>query len=132
MDYFNQLDPAQIWHVQQNKPTLIVRDLQEYGVPIEVSYSILLGRGVFKWFAVRRDLIKLKNVWKERVTASIENIRRAKQNQDHERAAFLRGYLKAYEETRAEVRTLCHSPRFRAPDFDREAQKFLNSIGGEG
>lgn len=128
MDYFDQLNPRQIWNIRQNRPTLVAHDLQHYGVPTSVSYSILLGRGVFKWLSVRRDLIKIKDIWKKRVTASIEGIREAKRDRDYERLVFLRGYLKAYEEARAEVRALCHSSRFRAPDFDREAQKFLFSL----
>ena len=39
---------------------------------------------------------------------------------------YLRGYLKATEECRAEIRDMCHSDRWRAPDFDKEAQEYLN------
>lgn len=126
--YFQQLTPKSIWNIRQNKPTLIVRDLKEYDVPADIAYSILLGRGVFKWLAVRRDLIKLKNIWKERVTATIARIHTAKREHDQVQLAYQRGYLKAYEECRSEVRALCHSERFRAPDFDRSAQRFLELL----
>jgi len=48
LPYIAQLNPRDIWELRQNKPTLIVRDLADYGVPVPVAYSILLGRGVFK------------------------------------------------------------------------------------
>lgn len=129
LPYAHRLNPRDIWCVRQNKPTLIVRDLAQYGVPSQIAYGILLGRGVFKWLAVRRDLIKLKNVWKGRVTATIERIHKAKREHDQAGLAYQRGYLKAYEECRAEVRGLCHSERFRAPDFDSGAQRFLEDAG---
>ena len=128
LPYAPLLNPQEIWNIRQNKPTLIVRDLAAYNVPADAAYSILLGRGVFKWLAVRRDLIKLKNTWKERVTATIERIHKAKREHDQAALAYQRGYLKAYEECRAEVRELCHSDRFRAPDFDRGAQSFLEEV----
>lgn len=54
LDYFEYLDPDNIWRVEQNKPSLVVRDLKflyPY-VDEEVVYKILLGRGIFKWWAV--------------------------------------------------------------------------------
>jgi len=128
LEYFQRLNPRDIWNIGQNRPSLIARDLEHWGVPPRVTYAILLGRGVFKWLAVRRDLIKLKNVWKSRITQTIADIRRAKQDRDPLRLAYLRGYLRAYEEARGEVRTLCHSSRFRAPDCDKGAQRFLQSL----
>ena len=65
---------ATIWMERQNKPSLVVRDLEPLlapGVRRSVIYESLLRRGVFKWLAVRRDLIRLKNLWKTRVTESI-------------------------------------------------------------
>ena len=117
-----------IWNYKQNKPTLIVHDFESHGVPAEVTYRILLTRGVFKWLSVRRNLIKLKNIWKSRITSIISDIHDAKRQKDYGRLMWLRGYLKAYEECRSEVRALCHSERLQAPDFDKEAQKYLNSL----
>lgn len=128
LPYAQQLNPRNIWEIRQNKPSLIVRDLAAYDVPASVAYGILLGRGVFKWLAVRRDLIKLKNVWKGRVTTTIAKIHEAKREHDQVELAWQRGYLKAHEECRAEVRALCHSERFRAPDLDRGAQEFLEVL----
>ena len=43
------------------------KDLEIFNVPKEITHSILLARGVYKWLGVRRSLIKLKNIWKERI-----------------------------------------------------------------
>jgi hypothetical protein len=126
--YFSDLNRRGLWNIAQNKPSLIVTDLATMGVPRDVGYGVLLGRGVFKWLAVRRDLIKLKDVWKSTVTQTIEDIRQAKREHDGLALAYRRGYLKAYEECRREVRALCHSERFRAPDFDNGAKHFLAGL----
>lgn len=120
-----------IWQYQQNKPSLIAKDLEQYGVPRRLTMSVLLARGVFKWLAVRRDLIKLKNIWKERIKQTLAEIQQAKSSHEQLRLMYLRGYLKAYEECRKEVRALCHSERWRAPEFDEEAQKFLKKLEQE-
>lgn len=130
-EYRGQLDPLAIWGIAQNKPTLIARDLEPLGVPVSTTYSILLGRGVFKWLAVRRDLIRLKITWKARVTATIGAIREAKRARDQQKLMYLRGYLKGYEEARADVRALCHSERFRVQDNDSAAQRFLQQLDEE-
>lgn len=126
--YYDSLNPRDIWSIRQNKPTLIARDLELYGVSREATYAILLGRGAFKWLAVRRKLIRLKDIWKGRVRMTIDAIHRAKDEHDSVRHAYWKGYLKAYEEARAEVRELCHSSRFVAPDNDQYAQAWLESL----
>jgi hypothetical protein len=134
-----------IWNFRQNKPTYIVKDLWQYidpdavdclpgnyDRPARLIYEVLLKRGVFKWLAVRRDLIKLKNVWKDRIAGSLVTTTHLKKNEDTPRTRYLlayeKGYRRAIEQCRAEVRALCHSDRWRAPDFDREANKFLNEL----
>lgn len=117
-----------IWQFEQNKPSLIVEDLQKLGVPQNIAYKILLARGVFKWFAVRRNLIKLKNIWKDRIKNTIENIHEAKKSRNTLQLMYLRGYLKAYEECRKEIRELCHSERWQAPDNDKKAINFLKKL----
>lgn len=111
-----------IWNEQQNKPTLVVNDLKDYA-PADVVYSSLLRRGVFKWLAVRRQLIRLKDVWKARVTESI-----SQQKLHPHRKAYFRGYRKALEECRTEVRALCHSARWQVPDNDVKAIRWLNNF----
>jgi hypothetical protein len=109
---------------------------EEFGVPHGGTFKILLRRGVFKWLAVRRDLIRLKNTWRARVTATIDEIRVTKRNiagaysrpilmDGIKRLYWLRGYLEALEDCRAEIRALCHSERWQAPDNDRHAVEWL-------
>jgi hypothetical protein len=113
-----------IWAERQNKPTLIVRDLAPY-VEADKVYEVLLRRGVFKWLSARRKLIKLKNIWCDRITQSIVD-QKASYNK-----AYYRGYRKALEECRAEVRAICHGERWEAPDFDTEAQRWLTARAGK-
>ena len=119
------LDPKGIWNFKQNKPSLVANDLEILGIERNTTYEILLKRGVFKWLAARRDIIKLKNTWRDRITQTIVQIRTAKAEHDKYRHYYLKGYLKAIEECRGEVRQICHSERWRAPDFDRDAQRYL-------
>lgn len=107
-----------IWLEAQNKPSLITKDItKKYpNIDPDFIYEILLKRGVFKWLSVRRDLIKLKNKWKKEIT----NLNRKKNQQE-------KGYLKALEKCRKEVRILCHSERWQAPDFDKKAINFLEN-----
>lgn len=116
-----------IWLFAQNKPTLIAEDLKKHGVPESITYTVLLARGVFKWLNVRRELIKLKNEWKTRITQLQDRLFETKGKQVGNRQ-YMRGYKQALEDCRAEVRALCHSERWAAPDFDRHAQKFLEDM----
>jgi hypothetical protein len=108
-----------IWSFKQNKPSLIVKDICEKYPEVnkDFIYEVLLNRGVFKWFSVRRKLIKLKNKWKIDIT----KLNRKKTEQE-------KGFLKAIEKCRKEVRELCHSDRFIAPDFDKDSNIFLKKI----
>lgn len=111
-----------IWNFAQNKPSLVVKDIIEKypNVDPDFVYEVLLRRGIFKWLAVRRELIKLKNTWKEEIT----NLNRKKTKEE-------KGYYKALLKCRADIRKLCHSDRFRSPDFDSGANRFLLKIRGE-
>jgi hypothetical protein len=131
LNYKNYLTPKLIWNIEQNKPTLIVKDFERYGISSSIVYSILLGRGVFKWFSVRRNIIKLKNIWKNRITNILESIKIVKQNNNIYKLGYYRGYLKACVECREEIRKLCHSERWQAPDFDKKANMFLNNLETE-
>ena len=116
-----------IWCFAQNKPSLIVDDLAETPEEVNVVYESLLRRGVFKWLSVRRGLITLKNTWLARLKsadAEWSTVKHAHPN----RAAYLKGYRAAIRECRAEVRSLCHSPRWACPDFDRKANEWLSSM----
>lgn len=128
LPYESKLTKSAIWELAQNKPTLIAKDLELFGISKEVSYKILLARGVFKWLGVRRSVIKLKNLWKDRVNQSIKDTHKAKSNGSLYEVARLKGYRQGIEECRAEVRALCHSERWQCPDFDKDAVRFLKSI----
>jgi hypothetical protein len=105
-----------IWNFEQNKPSLIVKDIcNKYPeVSPDFVYEVLLKRGIFKWLAARRDIIKIKNTWREKV----RELNRKKSQKEV-------GYLKALEHCRKDIRKICHSDRWRAPDFDKKANNFL-------
>lgn len=128
LKYQNLLTPELIWHIEQNKPSLVAEDLEAFGVPAHITHSILLARGVYKWLSVRRHIIKLKNVWKARIVETLAKLKEAKRSRNDYEVGYLRGYLKAYEECRGAVRALCHSERWQAPDFDRKAQAHLRGL----
>jgi len=131
LEYKNRLNPKFIWSIEQNKPSLVAEDLKKFGIPTEITHSVLLARGVYKWLAVRRQLIKLKNTWKSRITDILERLKEAKRERNYYEVGYLRGYLKAYEECRKEIRGLCHSDRWQAPDFDPEAIAHLKKLTNE-
>lgn len=114
------MNPKSIWIEAQNRPSLVVRDLASVA-PEGIVYESLLRRGVFKWLTVRFHLIRLKNVWKDRVRDSIAR-QKAAQGPD---VNYWRGYRKGIEECRAEVRALCHSERFVAPPNDPASVRWL-------
>jgi len=119
--------PQNIWSFAQNKPTLIVKDLSPYIHP-DFVFEVLLKRGVFKWLAVRRDLIKLKDAWKNEIKQVHIEKANAKAARDFRRYNELKGYQKALERCRKDVRALCHSERWRAPDFDKHANWYLEKL----
>ena len=103
----------------QNKPTLIVKDIidQHPEIDPDFIYGVLLQRGVFKWLAVRQDLIR----YKDELKAEIVGLQGLKTDQQ-------RGYLRALENVREELRYMCHSKRWRCPDNDRYAKQFLREV----
>lgn len=108
-----------IWGYAQNKPSLIVKDIKEKypEIPSDFIYKILLSRGIFKWLAVRRDLIKYKNTLRDKISAL-----------NRKKTPYEKGYHAALIECRKEIRKYCHSDRWRAPDFDKKANLFLKGI----
>lgn len=138
--YFrSRMNCLSIWGEKQNKVSQVVRDLAEWA-PADVVYEALLRRGVFKWLAVRRDLIRLKDVLRMKITGSImiqRHLRELASNEKdrHLRADLLksaleeRGYRRALEEVRGEIRFMCHSERWRVQDNDRAAKRWLKQRG---
>jgi len=142
-------------NLKQNKPSLVLNDL--YGNHPIISqknrvYGILLDRGIFKWLSVRRRLIRLKNEWKAEITETLDEMQMLKDlaagirknkfvkqkdycqfkqlNQKHR--AELRGYLKALNKCRQEVRELCHSPRMQCPNNDSRAREWFREVRRNG
>ncbi len=105
-----------IWNFAQNKPSLVVKDIIEKypDVDPDFIYEVLLKRGVFKWLNVRRELIRLKNIWRDEISA----LNRKKTMKE-------KGYYHAMLKCRAAIRKLCKSERWVAPDFDSKAVVYL-------
>lgn len=116
-----------IWTFEQNKPSLVVEDLAESEEERDAIFSSLLRRGIFKWLNVRRLLISLKDQWLFRLKEADFEWKLVKHSHPN-RAAYLKGYRAAIRECRAEVRALCHSPRWACPSFDKKASKWLENL----
>jgi len=121
-----EVRPSNIWNYKQNHTKLIIRDLEYYGVPPEITANILMARGVYKWFACRKDIIQLKNDIKKRIREI---------HQQRETIAGTvewhtkKGELKALESVRKSIREICHSQRWRFQD-DHETN-YLVTLKGE-
>ncbi len=123
------IDKTEVNTARQNRLILVCRDLCGYA-PQEVVMDSLLRRGVFKWLAVRQDVIRAKERWRKEITGTIAAIRMAKEAGDRMELAYLRGRLEALQKCRQEIRRYCHSSRWRAPDNDRYAWDYLERNGG--
>lgn len=113
------INKKNMWMFAQNKPSLVVEDIVERypGVDRDFLYEVLLKRGVFKWLSVRRDLIRLKNKWKEIIAA----------NNERKKDLRLKGAINQLIACKEQVRKLCHSERFVAPDNDSRAKRWLKN-----
>jgi len=118
-----EVTPQTIWSFAQNRPSLVADDLEVLGISREVTHSILLKRGIYKWLAVRRELIKLKNKWRDELTELYHEAGQYTRGSPERREIV--GRIKTLEKCRAEVRELCHSDRWQAPDFDKEANDYI-------
>ena len=122
-----ELNPKTINNFRQNKPRYIARDFENlFGIDERLTYMILLARGVFKWLAVREKLIKLKNQWKEEITELNNQLRKLPKNSKERK--ILAERWKTLVKCREEIRKLCHSSRWQAPNNDEKAKKFLEHI----
>ena len=91
---------------RQNKPSRLAREMSAY-MPYDLAMEMLLRHGVFKWFAARRDLLRLKDSWRLELHAA-RGVR-----------------CNTLVHCREAIRKICKSPRLRAPDHDAEAQRWL-------
>lgn len=123
-----EVSPNNIWEYNQNRPILIARDLNYYyGIPIESSLKILMARGIFKWFANRRQLIKLKDNIKRELTDLQDNQKSLKRS-NYELFLQNKGRIKVLTEVRAEIRKICHSQRWQFVDIDETSKKRMEQI----
>uniref|UniRef100_A0A6M3KZY8 Uncharacterized protein n=1 Tax=viral metagenome TaxID=1070528 RepID=A0A6M3KZY8_9ZZZZ len=135
------LTSKSIHSIKQNKLSLVADDMAKHGVPHDVTYSVLLARGIGKWLSVRRDLIKLKGIWLSRLKAALmaQYTERGMAwmlhwiggRRYHEAlmgVAYWKGYRRAVEECRKDIRVLCHSPRWQVPDNDNRATKWFDEL----
>lgn len=119
--------PENIWNYRQNKPSRICRALEQYGVPASISARILMAHGVYKWLAARRDLIRLKNVWRDDLTALYRAIEAGDIKRGSKEHNIAVGRIQELERCRSEVRTICHSERWCTPDHDEAAMQLLKN-----
>ena len=125
--------PLPLENTRQNRPILIARDLAAWGVPQDAVMEILLRRGVYKWLAVRRDLIRLKHQWKADLTYLNKLLALSKGYRD---LRHLRGRWRLehrmLQRCYGQVQQLCKGPRAQAPDNDRQAVRFLRKWQEQG
>jgi len=119
-------------NAKQNRPSLICADLLEkHGVPETSTAAVLMNRGVYKWFAVRRDIIRLKTVWKHQVCCYHVHIKQLRRGSTERREAA--AALRTLELCRKQLRELCHSPRWQFPDNDPKGRRLIeqSDVGGK-
>lgn len=104
------VSPDNIWCYPQNRMRLVLRDMERFGVPQEITRRVLLARGVYKWMSCRRDIIKLKDNLKVEIRGLHELSRVIPRGRERD---MLMARLHALEEVRAELRGICHSERWR-------------------
>jgi hypothetical protein len=119
-----------IWQYEQNKPSLVISDLYRLaGVPRHITARVLMARGVYKWLACRRDLIRAKDEWRDELTLLYRAIQDREIRRGTPEYYEARGRIKALEEARRTIRAICHSERWRAPDCDPRCLEALNPPG---
>lgn len=104
----NGLSEKTINNFRQNTPELILEDAERMldlkPEEIEVLRSILLARGVNKWFKARRDIIRLKNDLRYMIKEV--HTYYDKTNKEHkERLKMLNFFMSV-------IRKICHQQRW--------------------
>lgn len=125
-----KISPKTIWNYKQNKASLIVNDLVGKDADTETRsgiYKILLARGVFKWFAARRQIIRLKNEWKEAINWSLVAQKEARGAGKISEVHWQRGYRAGLEQARKQIRAVCHSDRWSVDPKDSKALDWLRT-----
>lgn len=131
-DYKDEISPDRLWKVDSELLSYIIHDLEEFGVPNNVVHDILIARGVYKAFSVRRRLIRMQQTILNRIIylkGERKQITNKHGNSSSTRIDYVRigGEIYACETIYNELRALCHSGRWQAPDNDKEAVDYLLS-----
>lgn len=147
------MDSKTIWNEKQNKPSLIVEDIEALSYnnlsPLtrDNVYETLLRRGAFKAFFVRREAITLKHGMKKKVASLQLEIARYRamrpeaflKGKSPRRSYFRgrkeeidkrRGALKMLEDIVRRLDAILKCQRWIAPDNDRVALKWLSDRVG--
>jgi hypothetical protein len=112
-----------IHEFRQNRADIICRDFKRiFNVPERLTARILMGRGVYKWLAARRDFIKLKNDIRDELTILYGEVGKLNGKEKYK----MQGRIEALEDCRKEIRAICHSHRWRIPDNDKNSWKWLS------
>ena len=122
-----EVSSSNIWNYPQNKPSLITRDFYDlYGIPQLDSARILMSRGVFKWFAGRRKLLKLKESIKAELKLRYMSANEFKKNMESTNSKDFymnKGAIKALEHVLKEIQAIGHAPRWDVQDNDRRSKE---------
>ena len=121
-----EVSSENVWNFPQNKPSLITRDFLElYGIPQLDSARILMARGVFKWFAGRRKLLKLKEKIKVELKQRYGESEAFKKDPLATPKDFYmnKGAVKALERVLKEISEIGHAPRWDVQDNDRRSKE---------
>lgn len=126
----NEVTPRNIPEYRQHKIGRIARDFLFYfDVPPIETARILLARGIAKWMSVRRMLYATQQKWLVQVREAQEGLRDATDNGlGYGDRMWLKGYLYAKEECRADIDSLCKSGRWQIAQDDSYGRKLLWEI----
>ena len=114
-----ELSPETIAQFKQNRLYLVQEDLRRAGFTQEqrqIVADALLRRGINKWLANRTDFIKLKDKIKKRIRSLQAIIIDAKKNKKAKNRWKANGAIRELTTVREEIRTICHSSRWRFPE----------------
>lgn len=128
------LKPESQWQWKQNYPDLVVEDIidvfpllknKEQDYVRSWLYADLLFRGINKWLFVRYLLVRYKKLvadWRNKYYEKWEEQKEKIANmemsdvgtiaKEHYTLGYLRGKFEAYRIARADLKTLCCTPRY--------------------
>lgn len=121
------LDPNSIDQQRTCKVRLIAQDLSKWVEESKV-YESLLRRGVFKWWAVRRKLIKLRWMMRRWIAESEDYKKHWRKHGQEHLYWHEKGYQRALIEMQDRLKRLIISERLQHDPKDREAYEYMNFL----